>query len=261
MIKKMKLELENEHPRDQFIIFDEGPHTYTLNGEIVNISVTTLIKKYWEQFNAKLISGRIVKSNKMRDPSYTYYGMTQQEIMNKWNSNTAAQLGTDMHRKIELYYNNALLPEEYPDTLEFKHFLKFHHDFTQINAEFKPYRTEWIIYDDSGTIAGSIDMLYRDSNGNIIIVDWKRTTKEKLYKHFGNKKGLDLLKHLDDTNYNHYAIQVNIYRHMLETYYLNVDEKIIGMYLCILHPDEENYIFEYVPRIEQEVKDIFNKLL
>jgi len=37
-----KLAIENEHPRDKYVHFDEGPHIYTVNGEGGYISVTTL---------------------------------------------------------------------------------------------------------------------------------------------------------------------------------------------------------------------------
>ena len=50
------LEKINAHTRDANIVFDEGPHTYTLKGSPITFtSVTTLIHHQFEQFNAEKI--------------------------------------------------------------------------------------------------------------------------------------------------------------------------------------------------------------
>ena len=265
---RLKLEVENEHERDKNIKFYEEIeldgkiethiYIYVPTGRPFRTSVTSFIKQFWSQFDPKLISSRIVNSDKMYDPNYIYYGMTQKEIMDRWKNNDAAKLGTKLHNEIELFHNYSF--DEYTDTKEFGYFLKYHMDFTRLNPGYKPYRTEWFIYEDSLKMAGSIDMLYKNSEGNILIVDWKRTTLERLYKNFKNKKGLGPFKNLLDTNLNKYTMQLNVYKYMLEKYYLKENEKIVGLYLCVMHPDEDNYKFIQVKTLDDETISFFQEL-
>ena len=41
----------------------------------------------------------------------------------------------------------------------------------------KPYRSEWVVFNEDYQIAGSIDMVFRDDAGRLILVDWKRTKR------------------------------------------------------------------------------------
>lgn len=298
----MLLDIKNKHPRDDYISFQEEGHIYTITGKNNRpISVTTLIGKYWEKFDAEKVSGFIVKSKKMLDPDYKYYGMTQQEIINLWLSNNAAQLGTDMHYAIELYYNEVL--EKYPDTKEFNFFLDYDRKFKIVNPSYKKYRTEWLVFDGIlpdeinnaknentekgnnenkkeidnfmrpnhnsttnkkdigyGNISGSIDMTYINEAGQIVIFDWKRVKDlDKCYKYKNGdyKMGKGILSHLKDTKFNHYSLQLNVYRHILETWY---DKEVVGMYLAIFHPDNDSFQTKKVERMDNEIKLLFDSV-
>ena len=63
------------------------------------------------------------------------------------------------------------------------------------------------------------------------------------------------IDHLPDTNYWHYSLQLNTYKYMLEK---NYGEKVVGMYLVCLHPNNANksYIRLKVPHLKQELKDL-----
>ena len=37
-----------------------------------------------------------------------------------------------------------------------------------------PYRTEWRIYNDELSLAGTVDMVYEKENGELFIFDWKK---------------------------------------------------------------------------------------
>ncbi len=249
----MELSIINSHPRDKLITFEEVGHKYKINGvELPPISVTTLAGNFWEKFDTISVSARIVKSNKMLDSSYKYYGMSQDEIITLWSSNNAAVLGTEMHLKIELYYEGKL--QEHPNTHEFSLFLKFHEHFQIVNPGYSRYRTEWVIYDKFGKVAGSIDMTFINILGHIVIFDWKRVEKlDDWYRKYG--KGP--LSHMKDTKFNHYVIQLNCYRHILETCYNKI---IVGMYLGVFHPNNPGYIVREVPRMEEEINNIWATL-
>lgn len=250
----MALSEKNVHPRDKRISFQEEGHIYTIEGlDEHPISVTTLIHKYFPEFEADKVIDKMMRSAKWAHSKY--YGMTKEEIKKKWEDekNTAAELGTKMHKAIEEYINGQL--KETPQTKEFEYFLRFWEDLKALNPDLKPYRTEWLVYDERKKVAGSIDLVLINSKEELIIVDWKRSKEIKTNNPY--QSGLYMFSHLDDCNYVHYSIQLNIYRHLLET---NYDKKVIGMCLLIFHPNNERYNLYYVNRMQKEIDDLWNTL-
>lgn len=296
----------NAHPRDSNITFQDDGHIYTIkdmNGH--PISVTTIIHKFFPEFNADKIIDKMMNSKKWENSRY--HGLSREEIKLQWKENgeSASKLGTTMHKAIEDYINNEIGPKvdeliyslvqlnikvptveeiincsevisqckiptveeqllsliipKVPDvatqTREFSLFLKFWKELKMGSPTFKAYRTEWLVYDEAKRIAGSIDFTLVNDNGDIIIFDWKRSKeikKSNLYQ-----KGLKIFAHLDDCNYNHYCLQLNIYRHILETDY---GKKVVGMFLIVLHPNNNDYIFIRVPPLQKEIVDLWNEL-
>ena len=47
--------------------------------------------------------------------------------------------------------------------------------FVKDHPQLKPYRTEWMIFDEDLKLAGSIDMVYENPDGTLSIYDWKRS--------------------------------------------------------------------------------------
>ena len=233
----MLLADKNKHPRDLKITFKEEGHVYTLKSDNVivqhPISVTTIIHKYFPQFNADLIIDKMMdKDNWFESP---YFGMTKEEIKDKWqkNGNEASSLGTLMHADIERYLNDQDVLDD--STKEFGFFLNFWKDFSSMYPDFKPYRTEWLVYDESGPLCGSIDCILSDQHDNIMILDWKRS---KEIKTSNREKGYPPFEKMDNCNLSHYQLQLNIYRHILETKY---DKNVIVMMLVIFHPNQSTY--------------------
>jgi ATP-dependent exoDNAse (exonuclease V) beta subunit len=240
---------KNRHERDSHILFDEGPHIYTIDGDSAFTSCTTWIHSHFSHFDADLILDNIFRGRRMQDPAYKYYGRTREEIKAGWSGNEAAQLGTAMHYDIECYYNGW---EVKNDSAEYGYFLKFAEEYKHL----KPYRTEWMVYYKEYKLAGSIDMVFEDEDGDLWIYDWKRT-KEITTESFGNKKALTpVIGHLPDSNFYHYSLQLNLYRTILEEKY---DKKIKGMCLVRLHPN--NYFNTYerieVPFMRTEIAALF----
>ena len=80
--------------------------------------------------------------------------------------------GTKLHKDIELFYNNCAPFNQSPEWSQFK-------AFHEANQQLEPYRTEWMIYDKFFQVAGSIDMVFRNSEGKYEIYDWKRSKEVK----------------------------------------------------------------------------------
>jgi hypothetical protein len=194
----------NAHPRDIHIHFEEIGHVYTVCGEKgTYTSVTTWNHQHFNPFHAENVIAGMLKGRNMKNPQYEYFGMSREEILAKWEN--AATFGTKMHANIEYYYNGD--PKE-DDSVEYQYFLNFARDYSFL----KPYRTEWCVFDEDIKISGSVDMVFRDENtGEFKIYDWKRSKEivyETPYKKFATKK---CLANIPDTNFWHYALQLNCY--------------------------------------------------
>jgi len=281
-----QLATKNPHPRDKHIRFDEGPHKYTIEG-VAGIdpntdeftSVTTLVHQHFEHFNAKNIIAGMMRSKKWNDPvaNFKYYGKTAEEIEKMWSKagQEAASKGTTMHYKIECFYNqtqpaaaadatDATDATDADDTPEIQQFMKFHQDFS---ASLKPYRTEWTVFHEEARIAGSIDMVYElidpstatdpaTATTPLVIYDWKRCreiTKTHPLFRFATHPAIE---HIPDSNYWHYALQLNIYKYILQTKY---DKTIADLYLVVLHPDAKNYNRIKLPDLQREVHELFEE--
>jgi ATP-dependent exoDNAse (exonuclease V) beta subunit len=118
----------------------------------------------------------------------------------------------------------------------------------------KPYRCEWMIFDEDVKIAGSIDFVAENEDGTLTIYDWKRCKEIKKSNRFGGSALTECISHLPDTNYWHYALQLNTYKTILERKY---GKKIKKMYLVGLHPNLPNYQVHAVPELLQEMTDLF----
>ena len=242
---------KNNHPRDERISFVESTHIYTIDDHDSSYtSVTTFVHQQFEEFNSDKIIDAMMKSPKW--PKNQYYGLSKEEIKNRWKQNgkEAALLGTKLHYDIECYYNNCPKPN---DTLEYGYFQNFLKRFGHL----KPYRTEWMVFDEELKLSGSIDMVFEDDNGDLLIYDWKRCKEIKTtgFNKFSHNK---LLEHLPDSNYWHYCLQLNIYKAILEK---NYNKKVVGLFLVCLHPNNKNnnYLRMQVTDLNNEVSQLFQE--
>ena len=245
----------NSHPRDENITFQDEGHVYTvkhagnLEGDAGFTSVTTLINTLFKGFD----SDKIIR-NMMSSRNWTkskYYGMSHDEIKKLWSDNgtAAANAGTALHANIEEHYNGMNVKN---DSIEYNHFRKFKDDF----AHLTPYRTEWTIYHEDIHLAGSIDMVFQDTDGSLSIYDWKRVAEISKINKF-NEWSIGNIISVPDSKYWHYAIQLNIYKAILiEKYNLHITD----LYLVSLHPDNLTYNRIFVTDMQDEVRMLFDKL-
>jgi ATP-dependent exoDNAse (exonuclease V) beta subunit len=243
------LKEKNPHPRDDRILFDEPSHTYTIDGDSNYTSVTTFNHKLFEVFDADKIISNMRKSRNWVNSKY--FGQSDSEIKAQWEENrdNAAQAGTKMHYDIECYYNECPNVNE---SIEYKYFLNFKDQFPELKA----YRTEWTVFHEELKLAGSIDMVFENENGDLLIYDWKRSkeiVKTSSWNKFSNN---DVISHVPDTNYWHYCLQLNTYKAILEAKY---NRKVVGLYLVCLHPDNKNNDFQRIKVVDlqEEVKNLF----
>jgi len=268
------LSSRNKHPRDENIVFQEEGHKYTILTDTSSTytSVTTWNHSHFPHFDADAIIAKMMKG-KNWNPQNKYWGKTAGEIKQGWADAGAAVsgAGTDMHFDIECFMNNPCLPPGYrhkdllddwlkifpPDSsshssLEWTFFLKFVEAFSHL----KPYRTEWMIYDEELKLAGSIDMVYENDDGTLSIYDWKRSKEIKKINAFGQTAITECIDCLPDANFWHYSLQLNTYKAILESRY---GKRVTDLYLVRLHPNHPNATFERIKcaDLSSEMSELF----
>jgi hypothetical protein len=239
------LAIQNSHTRDAEIQFEEVAHTYTIgDGQKKYTSVTTFIKPLFEEFDANRVIENMRKSRKW--PQSKYFGMETEDIKAQWaaNGEGAAAAGTLLHADIERFYNGEVVSNS---SVEYGFFQAF-----AASCQLRPYRTEWTVFDEDVLIAGSIDMVFeRPSDGVLEIYDWKRTKAIEKANAWGKFGKHEAIAHLPDTNYWHYALQLNLYKFILQHKY---DKVVDGLYLVRLHPDSTKYECVPVCDLQDEIR-------
>jgi len=265
------LKINNAHERDQYLLFDEPTHKYTITTDLESnyTSVTTFNHHHFPKFDADEVIKNMMQG-KNWNPKNKYWGLTSEQIKDLWSNNGKAVsgAGTEMHYDIECFMNQPVpnathqtllehfesSPPEYINTSEeWEFFIKFAKAF----PELKPYRTEWTIYDEDLKIAGSIDMVYEDSEtGELSIYDWKRAKDISKTNGWDKYATTECISHLPDSNFWHYSLQLNTYKAILESKY---GKKVTSLYLVRLHPDNKKKTYELIKcaDLSKEVADLF----
>jgi ATP-dependent exoDNAse (exonuclease V) beta subunit len=267
--------LKNFHPRDKNIQFFEEGHKYIISTEpdVKYTSVTTWNHGHFPKFEADSIIDNMMKGKGWKE-GHKYWGLTSEQIKGQWNSNKdlAAGSGTDLHFEIECFNNDKRFTFDYTNKelyeiymadkenelqtkpLEWQYFINFVKDTPHL----KPYRTEWTVYNEDVKISGSIDMIYENPDGTLSIYDWKRAKNITRINSYNKFALPPQICHLPDSNFWHYALQLNTYKAILEQKYGKV---IKDLFLVRLHPDaeEKNYELISLPDLSTEINDLFSE--
>jgi len=270
---------KNNHVRDNNIKFYEQGHRYSILSDPHSkyTSVTTWNHSHFEKFNADEVIKKMMKSNNWKE-GHKYWGLSPYEIKTQWSNNgsSVSQLGTDLHNDIECFMNNKGLNTVYshedlyndyinstkvissvvPVSVEWQYFINFVKD----NKDMKPYRTEWTIYDEDLKLAGSIDMVYENLDGSLSIYDWKRSKDITRISTWNKFAITESINNIPDSNFWHYALQLNTYKSILERKY---EKKVKDLYLVRLHPDAENNNYDLIkiPDLKEEMEVLFIEIL
>jgi ATP-dependent exoDNAse (exonuclease V) beta subunit len=267
------LSVKNSHSRDKNIQFFEEGHKYVILTEpdVKYTSVTTWNHSHFPKFEADSIIDNMMKSKSWKE-GHKYWGLTPEQIKAQWNTNkdAVAGAGTDLHYEIECFNNDKRFQFDYTNkelyeiymsdnkekhestAIELRYFINFVRDFPDL----KPYRTEWTVYHDDVKISGSIDMIYENPDGTLSIYDWKRAKLITRINNFNKFALPPQICHLPDSNFWHYALQLNTYKAIIEQKYGKV---VKSLFLVRLHPDaeEKNYEVIELPDLSREIKDLF----
>ncbi len=267
------LSVRNKNSRDDFIRFYNKGHKYEIMTDPNSkyTSVTTWCHSHFPKFDPDAVVKNIMNS-KGWGPGHKYWGQTAEEIKASWKNNgtSVAEAGTNLHEQIENFMNDKRFQFDYSQKelgeiyitdnrhklndlpKEWQYFINFVKDYPQL----KPYRTEWMIYDEDVKLAGSIDMVYENPDGTLSIYDWKRSKEISKINTFNKFATNPLIGHFHDTNFWHYSLQLNTYRKILESKY---GKKVTKLCLVRLHPDADSYELLDVPLLDKELELLFEE--
>lgn len=211
------------------------PEGFMMIDDISNLTLSSITKGKVIECGTSIVNALIQCQTKSSDNSVTFYrferAMTDEEIFKAWEDNgeEARNRGTEAHLQMELWFNSESVRLEDGEVQVGLNFVR--NSLVPIGA--KGFRTEWTIYGEDENIAGCIDLAVRLPNGNLYIVDWKRSVnlEEKMTSRAKMKAPFD---HLDDCNGCAYALQLSCYQYIIEKYY---NFKVDGRALCSIHPD------------------------
>lgn len=230
--------------------FDEKSHTYAKDetGNSEYISVTTLIERFFPFDLKRYIERKAEEENRTEEDVLEEYLLLRDE---------AAEKGTFLHNQIENYLKKT---EFDSDSKEFALFLEFYNkEIKARNLVF--FDAEKMILSDRYNVAGTIDCLFKKENKDeYVMLDWKRSKKliiDGRPRIFGYGYALSELNILDNSSYNRYCLQQNIYKHIAETEY---GMKISSMKLVVLHENYTDYHVLDVPTMKKETNIILNSL-
>ena len=202
------------------IVFNADDHSYVSvdpNDQIKWTSVTTLISSLKKPFDAKKVAEKVSKNKKSK-----WYGVEPKLIVQIWDNEAtrATTLGTFYHNQRESdLCSFASIEREGVTVPVFKPYegengLKIA-PLQKLEPGVYP---EHMVYLKSAGLCGQSDLV-EVVNGRVNIIDYK-TNKEIKTESFKNWEGmtekmLDPVQHLDDCNFNHYALQLSVYMYII----------------------------------------------
>ncbi len=232
-----------QHYKDQLnhfqhILFKSEQHEYIINGETAQ-SVTSVLKRYVKPFERDYWAN--IKAKQL--------GITMDEIIAKWDYN--AQLSQAKGSIVHSYIENSLTQGEfiYPEQNIIS---LFGHDpiqdsFTQITTivnqfindienKMLPIESEFIVGDDEYFLGGTVDQIfYNKKSMQLEIWDWKTNKEIKLESRYFH---LEPLNHIPDTEFDHYSLQLALYRLIIEK---NTGLKLGNSYIAWFNENQPKY--------------------
>jgi ATP-dependent exoDNAse (exonuclease V) beta subunit len=255
------MEILQELEKFNNIIYYDEPHIYTIDG-VKQTSVTTLLGKYKEKFNADFWSRKKAEER----------NVSQAEILAEWETinKIATTKGSIVHNYVENLLARKVFPyptqmvidtvgKENAPLVAYKVSLinilvdKFVND---IKGKLLPIKSELVVGEQALGICGMVDQLFWNHKAKQYqIWDWKTNKKLAMTNKYG-KKLLGGLHHLDECEYIVYCLQLSIYKQLIER---NTGIKIGDLYIVWFFEDNPNYKVIKCLDLKREAEFIFDE--
>lgn len=199
------------HPNGTMIKFSSENHLYVDEHRNTYTSVTTFIGSFFKSFDKITIAEKCANSSNPK-----YQGRNPDDIISEWEKegDRGRDEGTNIHEYAENKLNGIKPPEPLSDRcrLIFKQVDKA---ISELERFYNLIGTEVLIFDPVTRIAGTIDLLMHHKGQNeVLIFDWKQN--KKINNSNVYQSGLHPINHLQDTDLNHYCLQLSLYEWLLK---------------------------------------------
>lgn len=200
------------------IVFNAADHSYkSIDAEGIDwVSVTSLLSNFKKPFDAEKIAASVTKKSRSK-----WFGIPPEKILELWKAEAdrATTLGTFYHnqREADLCSLSSIELEGIP--------IPVYKPLEEGALKKAPEQKltdgiypEHMVYLKSAGICGQSDLV-EVVNSKVNIIDYK-TNKEIKTESFKNWEGISdkmshPVSHLDDCNFNHYALQLSIYMYII----------------------------------------------
>ena len=242
--------------------FIEQDHIYVNDEGEVYSSATSFIKTFCHPFEKQKIATKFAKKHKR----------TVEDVIAEWEKAGADAIkkGTAFHKIKEdelLALNNVVIEGEDHEVFasQWDNGVK---TVDKLSLEPGIY-PELIVWSDKYQIAGQADYIEITKGGKINILDYK-TSKEIKMKGFEKwdgtvQKMLFPLQNLDDCNFNHYSLQINLYAFLVKNHNRNLEiGKLTIQHIAGEYDESEDKftitnIVDYpVPNMQKEIKIVLD---
>ena len=232
------------------ITFTESDHSYIDSNNKKYTSVTTLVGMGFEKFDGEVIAKRKAERE----------GLNWQDLLKSWDEagKRACEAGTRLHENCEhqLLGQNTLIHEarDIKEKINFDLARKAVDDIKSNyhNIKFEP---EKLVFSPKLGLAGSIDLLVtQDIPGRYIIYDWKNVKGISSHGFNGKTGIIEATKDVQDSNYWHYNLQLQIYEIILKVERYIPKDAIVTRILNVFENGKFNQ-YE-LPSIGKPAKDL-----
>lgn len=231
--------------------FYEQDHHYEYKGKQVGISVTKFIEQFTNEFDSEVVAEKIaIKENK-----------SIQEVLDEWEykNKFACGKGSTCHEYAQCLWDTKPYERlKFDDSPEFtkavliiqRQAMNFKMDYEE---RLEHLADEYVIGSTEYDIASAIDHIFINKlTGGLVLVDYKTNSDIRKNERYAKQMKVPL-QYLKDTTLNHYAIQLSIYKYIVEKY---TNLQFEDMFIVWFSENNENYEIIDVPYLEKEVEEI-----
>jgi len=234
------------------IYFDEASHRYWTDRRTEFVSGTTFIKHYFPPFDGSAIAAKKAEKDCPDEQARADYAAA---LLRQWEAkrDAAADLGTRVHANCEMQIQGHPLPHmprnDHERSIMATAFDAVYH--IRDVLKFKLFAVEKIVFSESLSVAGTIDLLMYDAAGTVYVLDWK--TNETIDScNQWNRFALPPIDHVDDLNSTKYALQLSLYEWLLRDQgYIKLGTKVER---AIIHLRPDAFQIIPMPSLDKDIR-------
>lgn len=199
------------HPSGMKIRFSSENHLYVDDLGRTYTSGTTFISRFFPVFDKVKTAEKCAAGV---NPKYA--GRKFQDILDEWDAEgeRGRNEGTNIHEYAESRFTHTGAPTPLSRRCRsvFKHVERA---ANELKRYYQWIGSEVIVFDPETLLSGTIDLLmYHPGQNEILIFDWKQNKEISRSNPF--QKGFTPVDHLEDTDMNHYALQLSFYEWLIK---------------------------------------------